>query len=542
MRQYVADAQVDTFGNNSTAGNSPAGVVTRALRKGRMDDATNSRPAVASSFPDATGHHYITRGERLRGAVADAGATLEAAQNFLQHQCIHFQKRRVRFIGPTLLGISLWALLATWVWQIGLIAVALLSTNIAFAGALRLAGKNQIERSLWLSLLAMLLSCLAVVLLVDGLGLAVMLAAVSIVVQTAVVSRRMALFGGIGIVGLLLVEQLLHNFGGYTRLQVPSGISLGITFVLGSMMVFQFLLYLSRHNEVIQATANRHAELSRKQADIIQTLGETMPFLEESVAQITGVSVEVASRATSQAEAMDAMATEVKTIMVSAEGTTAHARASDEISSEMQADMQQNVVRLQQMSQAFETALSNIHNARETMTNLVKNTDNIESILSYNRDIGEHIKVLSVNASIEAASAGEYGTGFAVVAQELREMIDSTEANLIQSRNLLDKIRRQSASGMKTIDDTAHVLESVFSELAATRQTLMNSTQSANDASQQLRQISKAALAQQVELSSMSTRVDMLLNSAFELAISSANLTDIVARLDDLKQTLAKSA
>lgn len=468
-------------------------------------------------------------------------ASMPDGENKLVLQCISLQKRRAWVIGPAIFGFALLAWLTTWAWQVGLIALALLSSNVAFAGALRLARRQQLNESLWLSFVPIFLVGLLVILLFDGLGMAMILMVLSLVVQSAILSKKMVVLGGISTVALLTVEQLLHNFELYQRFPVSPMMSFWITTVVSGAMIFLFLMYLSRHFERSQAASIHFSELSEKQARIIEAIGETMPSLEDSVEKITGVSTEVASRATAQAEAMDAMVADVKTMIESAAGTSVSAEESNRISSSMQREINENSTRLQKVSEIFETALKNIQDARQIMGNLVSNTENIESILSYNRDIGEHIKVLSVNASIEAASAGEFGAGFAVVARELREMITNSEFNLARTRNLLDQIRGQSESGMRAIDATWSVFEKVFSELAHTRDLLVNSAGSANAASRQLKQISAAAEVQQTDLLNVSSKVSMLLNSAFELAISSANLTDIVARLDELKKTLSRS-
>ena len=474
----------------------------------------------------------------LPGKKADSG---QDEERFLDAQCIDFQKQCAWFLGPIMFAISILALLGTWIWQVGLIALLLLLANMSFWRGLQIARAGEIEKSLWLVLLPVFLICLTVIGLVDGFGAVMLLTFASIVVQASVFSKRQAVSGSIGIILLLLVEQLMASYMPQARSHINPAITFWVALFVGSVMALQFLVYLRRHHDNSVASSNRNAELIEKQTRIVGAVGQTMPAIEDSVEKITGVSEDVAQRANSQARAMDAMANEVRTIMASAEGTTAHAKQSNHISFKIRGAMQDNVARLRDLSNVFETALANIQDARGIMEDLVANTDNIESILNYNRDIGEHIKVLSVNASIEAASAGEYGTGFAVVAQELRGMIENTEKNLSRSGHILSDVRTQTSAGLHAIDSTANVLSQVFAELEKTRETLVNSAESANAASLQLKQISETAESQQKELSNMSSRVDMLLGSSFDLAMSSANLTEIVSRLDDLKQTLSKT-
>src|SRR5690625_7627665 len=65
----------------------------------------------------------------------------------------------------------------------------------------------------------------------------------------------------------------------------------------------------------------------------------------------------------------------------------------------------------------------------EDVEQLVTNASQIEAINSMVGAIAERTNVLALNASIEAASAGEHGHGFAVVAGEIRNLADeSTQA------------------------------------------------------------------------------------------------------------------
>ena len=74
--------------------------------------------------------------------------------------------------------------------------------------------------------------------------------------------------------------------------------------------------------------------------------------------------------------------------------------------------------------------------------NLLSNVEEIGNIISSVNAIAEQSKILAVNASIEAAKAGEYGMGFAVVAQEVKDLAQQSKEATLQITGTLTAIRQ----------------------------------------------------------------------------------------------------
>ncbi|MGO8676388.1 MAG: methyl-accepting chemotaxis protein [Limisphaerales bacterium] len=95
----------------------------------------------------------------------------------------------------------------------------------------------------------------------------------------------------------------------------------------------------------------------------------------------------------------------------------------------------------------------------EHMLDLGKKSQQIGGILEIINELAEQTNILSINATIEAAGAGEAGRRFAVVADEIRKLADRVGGSTKEIRGLIDQIRAAvnaavmaTESGSKAVD------------------------------------------------------------------------------------------
>ncbi|OED73717.1 methyl-accepting chemotaxis protein [Vibrio crassostreae] len=84
---------------------------------------------------------------------------------------------------------------------------------------------------------------------------------------------------------------------------------------------------------------------------------------------------------------------------------------------------------------------------------LAKNNGNITEILSVIEGISEQTNLLALNAAIEAARAGEQGRGFAVVADEVRNLASRTQSSVSEIRAVIDKVHAGTQDVVEAIQE-----------------------------------------------------------------------------------------
>ena len=92
-----------------------------------------------------------------------------------------------------------------------------------------------------------------------------------------------------------------------------------------------------------------------------------------------------------------------------------------------------------------------IENAGTVISNLEGDVQNISSALEVIQSIAEQTNLLALNAAIEAARAGEQGRGFAVVADEVRQLASRTQESTGDIHSMIERLISASDAAVKVM-------------------------------------------------------------------------------------------
>jgi methyl-accepting chemotaxis protein len=99
----------------------------------------------------------------------------------------------------------------------------------------------------------------------------------------------------------------------------------------------------------------------------------------------------------------------------------------------------------------------------DSMKNIRGSSSEITGIVQIINDISDRINLLSLNAAIEAARAGDAGRGFAVVADEISKLADQTASSIKNIDDLIRTNERDIVQGIGNIKDAVDKIDSIIS-------------------------------------------------------------------------------
>ncbi|WP_085905617.1 methyl-accepting chemotaxis protein [Kiloniella majae] len=181
----------------------------------------------------------------------------------------------------------------------------------------------------------------------------------------------------------------------------------------------------------------------------IDTMAQTAPSMRQAASEVKGkcdVSAQSATRATEN----------VQTV----------ATASEELSASIKEIGRQ----VEQSTAVTQEAVQQADSTRGIMSELAESTTKIGEVVGLITDIAEQTNLLALNATIEAARAGEAGKGFAVVASEVKNLSNQTSKatdEIALQINGVQAASMQAAEAITNITTTIQRVHEIASAIAA---------------------------------------------------------------------------
>jgi methyl-accepting chemotaxis protein len=187
---------------------------------------------------------------------------------------------------------------------------------------------------------------------------------------------------------------------------------------------------------------------------------------------------------------------------------------------------------------AFERTRDQMVAVSDTISSLSARTQAVEEIITTVNDLAEQSNLLSVNASIEAAKAGEYGKGFSVVAQEVKSLAEQSKVAVLQARTVLGEIGKATDLAIRAAGEGQDTVEAGRRQSTESGEAIFTLAESASKSAESAIQISASGRQQLAGMEQIGQAMESINQAGEQSAVGTRQVQQEVMRLQELAAEL----
>jgi methyl-accepting chemotaxis protein len=221
---------------------------------------------------------------------------------------------------------------------------------------------------------------------------------------------------------------------------------------------------------------------------LTRQIGTAVGQVQSSSTELQAAANQQATGAREQSTAMNEISTTISELMATSRQIAESAQRVAQIAGQTAGAAKSGEVTVDTTHESLVTVRRQVDLIVSNMLELGKKSQQIGAVLDIVSELAEQTNILAINATIEAAGAGESGRRFSVVAEEIRKLADRVGGSTKEIRTLIDDVRSAvnttvmtTESGSKAVDDGSRRFGEVASALKQIASLVSTTTEAARE-------------------------------------------------------------
>ncbi len=184
-----------------------------------------------------------------------------------------------------------------------------------------------------------------------------------------------------------------------------------------------------------------------------------------------------------------------------------------------------------QAKEAADKGNQEMREMAESMNEIKKSSDQIAKIIKVIDEIAFQTNILALNAAVEAARAGEAGMGFAVVAEEVRNLAQRSAQAAKDTAGIIEDNIELSEKGVNVTQKVQDTLNEITTQAKKMSELMAEIAASSQEQSQGISQINKALVQMETVVQQNAANAEESASASEELSAQARNLKEMVQQL-----------
>lgn len=273
-------------------------------------------------------------------------------------------------------------------------------------------------------------------------------------------------------------------------------------------------------------------------------IGTSVQHIRSSAAELQAAATQQASGSKEQATAMSEITTTIGELLATSRQIARSGQHVAQMASNSAHGARGGEDAVSRAREAVASIRQQVDTIVQHMLDLGRKSQQIGGILEIINELAEQTNILAINATIEAAGAGEAGRRFSVVGDEIRKLADRVGGSTKQIRSLIEEIRAAvnatvmaTETGSKTVDSGAERFQDVQDAFTRIGQIVTSTMDAGKEIELSTKQQATAVEQVNVAISNVAQATRETEASSQQTLQTAAQLTTLSDDLDRLVQT-----